>query len=459
MKKWIIAASIALASATAYAQNYNSIVQQARSALNKKDYKTASTQFQLAFVLAQDNYADLYDAACVAALVKDKNRAFEWLNLSIDSGWSNLEHLKTDSDLVSLHTDARWPKIIAHLKSKVAEQEKQYDQKLKTQLEQIYDEDQNLRKQLVAIEKKSGYSSKNTEVLSKQIEEKDAVNFKAVETILTEHGWLGPSQVGSKASQTLFLVIQHADEEARRKYVPMLREAVKEKKARAESLALMEDRVAVEAGEKQIYGSQLNIIDGKPTLRPLEDPDHLDERRATMGMSTIAEYLDNWKLKWDVAAFKKSMAQYDAEQILTPEDFKRFADVLWRGELRYLDYSKNVWVSIPSNLRVSQSTQDPAVWLWSYGYDDEPHANAKDGIRLSLDGKKLGEEFIISRAAIEDGGLRIVTKMSGEDDNRAAQFRYTYTINAESFERKKEIQLASGGDYFVRHVYSWKRAN
>ncbi|MFZ6798854.1 DUF6624 domain-containing protein [Undibacterium sp. Di24W] len=457
MKKWIIAASIALASASVLAQNYNSIIQQARSALNKKDYKTASAQFQLAFAQQQDNYADLYDAACVAALTGDRNRAFEWLDLSIESGWLNLEHLKEDSDLVSLHADPRWKKTVARLQTKLAEQEKKYDQKLKAQLEQIFYQDQNLRNQLATIAQKSGYESEQAKVLWKQIDEKDALNFKAVEAILAEHGWLGPKQVGSKASEALFAVIQHADKEARRKYVPMMREAVKEKKARADSLALMEDRIALESGEKQIYGSQLSSVDGKMALRPTEDPDHLDERRAAIGMSRIADYVANWKLEWDLNAFKKRMAIYDAEQILRSEDFKKFTDVLWRGELRYLDYSKNIWVSIPSNLRVSQTPQDPAVWLWSYGYDDEPHANAKDGVRLSQDGKKLGEEQIVSRMNMPDGGLRIVTKMSGQDDNRPAQFRFTYTIKDESFERKKEVKLVNADDYFVRHVYSWKR--
>nr|WP_314858380.1 DUF6624 domain-containing protein [uncultured Undibacterium sp.] len=457
MKKWIIAASIALASASVLAQNYSSIIQQARSALNKKDYKKANAQFKSAFVLEQDNYADLYDAACVAALVNDKNRAFKLLNLSIEYGWTDLEHVKKDSDLVSLHTDPGWKKIIHSLQIKSAEQEKQYDQKLKAQLEQIFDTDQNLRNQLVSIGKKLGYASEEAKVLWKQIAEKDALHLKAVEAILTEHGWLGPKQVGAKASETLFLVIQHADDNARRKYAPMMRKAVKEKKATAGSFAMMEDRIAVEAGEKQTYGSQLSIVDGHTVLSPTEDPDHLDERRAALGMTGIADYLNSSKIEWNVNTFKGAMAHYDAKQIISPEDFKKFADVLWRGELRYLDYSKNVWVSIPSNLRVIQAPQDPAVWLWSYGYDDEPHANAKDGIRLSQDGKKLGEELVISRMIMTNGDLRVVTKMSGIDDNRPAQFRFTYTINAENFERKKEVKLVNGDDYFVRNIYSWKR--
>ena len=157
---------------------------------------------------------------------------------------------------------------------------------------------------------------------------------------------------------------------------------------------------------------------------------------------------------WDDA----NLAQVPANEAKwLPEDFKLISEVLWRGELRYLDYGKNVWVSIPSNLRVTKSEQDAFTWLWSYGYDDEPHANAKDGVRLSDDGKKLGNEELVSREMSANGTLKIVTTMQGKDDNRPAQFRFTYTVNATSFERKKEVKLVGSEDYFVRHVYSWKR--
>ena len=96
------------------------------------------------------------------------------------------------------------------------------------------------------------------------------------------------------------------------------------------------------------------------------------------------------------------------------------------------------------------------MWLWSYGYDDEPHANAKDGLRLSSDGKSLGEEKVISRTRLHKGIIRIVTTMMGKDDGRDAQFRFTYLFNKDSFERKKEVKLNGADDYFVRHVYRWK---
>ncbi|MBC3883325.1 hypothetical protein H8K35_18170 [Undibacterium sp. LX40W] len=457
MKKWILAASIALAFSTTQAQSYSDYLLQARSALNNKDYKTATAQFKQAFSLKLGSYADLYDAACVAALTGDKDSAFKWLEQSIAQGWFNLDHLTTDSDLISLHKDKRWAPTLKTLKSKLVAQEKNYDHKLKAQLEKIYSEDQDLRKKLIAMEQKLGADSAEVKALWQQIDDKDEHNLKQVESIISENGWLGSDQVGPKASQTLFLVVQHARPEMRLKYVSLLRAAVKAKKADAASLALMEDRMATEAGDKQLYGSQLRRVNDQMELFPIADPDHLDERRASMGLPPIAEYVKIWKLDWDLANYKKQLEKYEAEQRVRVEDLARISDVLWRGQLSYLDYGKNVWVDIPSNLRVSKSEQEASTWLWSYGYDDEPHANAKDGIRLSEDGKKLGQEEVISRELRPNGALRIVTTMPGEDDRRPAQFRFTYTITADSFDRKKEVKLVGSEDYFVRHVYAWKK--
>ena len=147
----------------------------------------------------------------------------------------------------------------------------------------------------------------------------------------------------------------------------------------------------------------------------------------------------------------------DSKQRILIDDLQKIAGPLWRGQLTYLDYSANVLRSIPSNLLVARSAEDGMTWLWSYGYDDEPHANAKDGVRLSEDGRQLGKETLLERRMSEDGTLTIITAMAGQDDHRAAQFRFTYTVAATSFVRQKEVKLDSGGDYFVRHTYSWKR--
>lgn len=458
MKKWIFAASIALAFSNTQAQSFGDYLLQARNALTNKDYKTATAQFKQAFSLKLGSYIDLYDAACVAALAGDKDSAFKWLAQSIAQGWFNLEHMKADRDLISLHEDKRWAPTIETLKSKLTEQEKNYDHKRKEQLERIFDEDQGLRKKIHGIQQQFGLDSPELKALWDEINKKDEANLVEVEQILKEYGWLGPQQVGRRASQTIFLVIQHASPETRVKYLPIMRQALKEKKAAMSDFALLIDRTNIEAGIKQIYGSQLRSkMEGGYELYPIEDPDRLDQRRVEIGLDPIAAYIKKWGLKWDLAQYKEEMAKFDRDQVFQVADLQALSDKLWRGELRYLDYSKNTWTSIPSNIRVTRSEQDPSVWLWSYGYDDEPHANAKDGLPLAEDGKSLGDEKVISRTRLHQDEIRIVTTMMGKDDGRDAQFRFTYRFNKDSFERKKEVKLNGADDFFVRHVYVWKR--
>src|SRR5204863_263625 len=77
------------------------------------------------------------------------------------------------------------------------------------------------------------------------IKEKDAANLTKVAKILDTQGWVGPETIGRKANSALFLVVQHADHATQMKYLPMMREAVKNGKAAGSSLALLEDRVAL----------------------------------------------------------------------------------------------------------------------------------------------------------------------------------------------------------------------
>ena len=134
-------------------------------------------------------------------------------------------------------------------------------------------------------------------------------NQVVVTRILDERGWLGADIVGRTGNSTLFLVIQHADIATQEKYLPMMREAVAKGNAEASSLALLEDRVLIRHGERQLYGSQVarDKDTGDAYLSPLEDPDHVDERRTTMGLGPLAGYLMNWNMEWDVEAYKKQL--------------------------------------------------------------------------------------------------------------------------------------------------------
>lgn len=183
---------------------------------------------------------------------------------------------------------------------------------LEAELLRIHEEDQKYRLQLPEVEKKHGRNSQQVQELLKVIREADEANSSRVTVLLDKHGWLGADQIGARANATLFLVIQHAQPAIQRKYLPMMRSAVKEGKARASSLALLEDRVALGEGRPQIYGSQVirdHTHGGRYYVRPMVDPDKVDERRAAVGLGPLADYVKKWDIVWDVEAYKKELPE------------------------------------------------------------------------------------------------------------------------------------------------------
>lgn len=141
----------------------------------------------------------------------------------------------------------------------------------------------------------------------------DSVNRLKVLPIIDKYGWLSPAEVGDQASTTLFLVIQHADKGTQIKYLPIMREAVKLGKASASSLALLEDRVALKQGKKQVYGSQVfsDPRTGESYVFPLLDPDNVDMRRKEVGLESLESYLKNFDMTWDLQKYKADLPEIE----------------------------------------------------------------------------------------------------------------------------------------------------
>ena len=50
------------------------------------------------------------------------------------------------------------------------------------------------------------------------------------------------------------------------------------------------DRVRIQDGQKQLYGSQFDTKGDKCEPLPIEDPEHVDERRKAVGLGPLDEY-------------------------------------------------------------------------------------------------------------------------------------------------------------------------
>ena len=119
----------------------------------------------------------------------------------------------------------------------------------------------------------------------------DGENIKRVEEIISKYGYPGKALVGTPENRAAWIVIQHSSPQVIQKYLPMLREAVKNGDLDRQSLALTEDRNLMYQGKKQIYGSQFFEVNGKPAFWPIENSEKVNELRKEAGfVQTIEEY-------------------------------------------------------------------------------------------------------------------------------------------------------------------------
>jgi hypothetical protein len=293
-----------------YSPKYTELVKKADSLYQIKEYKASAFTYSEAFKangwVAKP--VSRYNAACSWSMANYADSAFFHLNrLATNGNYKNYGHITTDTDLLPIHEDSRWKPLLEAVKQNKEKAEANLDKPLVAILDSIHIEDQKYRQQIDGIEKKYGWDSKEMKAHWKVINTKDSANLIKVQNILDTKGWLGADAIGQQGNQTLFLVIQHSKQKVQEKYLPMMREAVKNGKASGSSLALLEDRVALGQGKKQIYGSQIgrNNTTNKPYILSLEDPDNVDKRRANVGLDPLAEYVNHWQIKWDVEQYKK----------------------------------------------------------------------------------------------------------------------------------------------------------
>ncbi|MEO5943584.1 MAG: DUF6624 domain-containing protein [Ferruginibacter sp.] len=86
----------------------------------------------------------------------------------------------------------------------------------------------------------------------------DSLNLVQIEKIISLYGWPGKSFVGRSGNNTVFLAIQHSRLEIQEKYFPLLKASIAENESNPSALALLQDRILIQQGKKQIYGSQID---------------------------------------------------------------------------------------------------------------------------------------------------------------------------------------------------------
>lgn len=125
----------------------------------------------------------------------------------------------------------------------------------------------------------------------------DAEATALMKRLLEDYDWIDRDRFGRKISEHAWLLVQHADDHPDFQALALSRMEpyLKSGGVKGSNYAYLWDRVAINTGELQRYGTQpvWECTEDKTLdLHPMEAPEAVDERRAALGMGPMQAELD-----------------------------------------------------------------------------------------------------------------------------------------------------------------------
>jgi hypothetical protein len=124
------------------------------------------------------------------------------------------------------------------------------------------------------------------------MEEEHKRNAARLKEIIAGHGWPGKSLVGEDGMIAAWFIAQHAisDPPFQREALKLMKAAHKKDEVSTQAVAFLEDRISVCEGRPQLYGTQFEPDEhGIYQPCPMINPEHVNERRKSVGMETLEE--------------------------------------------------------------------------------------------------------------------------------------------------------------------------
>lgn len=172
-------------------------------------------------------------------------------------------------------------------------QQTNFNSILSTELDSMAFKDQEVQQLFInAVDTQRTYKDSLQIEKEKIFEE----NCEKATKILSNYGYPGKSMVGEKSSKNFWLIVQHCDNDLnfQHKVLEEMKKQVDLDNADGRNYAYLLDRVKINSGGKQVYGTQVQYDTQKGIAIPmeLEDLDNVDELRNEVGLGPLGEYIE-----------------------------------------------------------------------------------------------------------------------------------------------------------------------
>ncbi|XLS29878.1 DUF6624 domain-containing protein [Flavobacteriaceae bacterium M23B6Z8] len=119
-------------------------------------------------------------------------------------------------------------------------------------------------------------------------------NCKVCKDIFDQYSFPGINLVGEVSSFNFWLLVQHCDHDVvfQQNVLKVMKTEICKGNVDKKNYAFLYDRVMVNLGKKQKYGTQLVYNSaGKPKLYPIKNISGIESRRKAMGLDSLEDYL------------------------------------------------------------------------------------------------------------------------------------------------------------------------
>ena len=128
--------------------------------------------------------------------------------------------------------------------------------------------------------------------LFKDMEAVDRKLTAELKEIVQKYSWPTIRLVGMQASQAATLILNHSpDHDFQRELLPKLSKMVEQDEIVGSDLGPIIDKLLLSEGKPQLLGSVFRFEGEFMIMEPVEDPEHLDQRRAQYLLPPMKEYI------------------------------------------------------------------------------------------------------------------------------------------------------------------------
>jgi hypothetical protein len=167
------------------------------------------------------------------------------------------------------------------------------NQKLKIFIDSLLTVDQVVQYNIVEASQRN-VSSDSLKILFEIKEKTFARHIPILKAIFKNNGYPTFEKVGKESSNNFFILVQHADADVKfqEQMLPLIKMQVDKKQVKGSNYAYLYDRVQINNGKQQLYGTQLDYDnEGNAFSKNLKDKETVNARRSEFGMTPLEDYL------------------------------------------------------------------------------------------------------------------------------------------------------------------------